>query len=258
MAMKLNLSSDFFNKKYLPYLNDNTRTMVFMGGAGSGKSHFVTQRAILKSLKSKRRTLVVRKVQATIRDSVFKLFVDQLIQMDIYKFCKVTTSNLSIKLPNGSEFIFKGMDDPEKIKSITGIDDIIIEEATEVTLDDFSQLNLRLRSGADNQQIILMFNPVSKENWVYPYFFKQKPRDTVIVKTTYKDNRFLPFDYVKSLKAYKATNPLYYQVYCLGNFGNLGKKVFENWKEETFDVNQLIKDNTNLKTCIAIDFGLFV
>lgn len=256
MAMKVNIDSNHFNEVYLPYLNNKERITVLYGGAGSGKSHFAVQKHVIKSLKyNKRRVLVIRKVQAAIRDSIFKLFVDQLAEMGIYPYCKVTTSNLSIQLPNGSEFIFKGLDDPEKIKSITGIDDILIEEATELTQDDFSQLNLRLRSGAENQQITLMFNPVSKENWVYPYFFKQKPRDTVILKTTYKHNRFLPEDYIKSLKAYQITNPRYYEIYCLGKFGNLGKQVFTNWKTEEFNVNTLVATNSRLKTCIGMDFG---
>ena len=67
------------------------------------------------------------------------------------------------------------MDKPEKIKSISGIDDIVIEEATELTREDFAQLNLRLRSRKPNPQIHLMFNPVSKDNWVYKYFFADGP-----------------------------------------------------------------------------------
>ena len=80
-------------------------------------------------------------------------FITLLGELNILNKCNVNKSDLNITLPNGSSLIFKGLDDKEKIKSISGIDDIIIEEATELTLDDFTQLNLRLRSDKDNLQI---------------------------------------------------------------------------------------------------------
>lgn len=85
-------------------------------------------------------------------------------QTGFYSYCKINNTDYSITLPNGSEFIFSGMDDAEKIKSISGITDIVIEEATELSLDDFTQLNIRLRPDVDCPQIYLMFNPISKAN----------------------------------------------------------------------------------------------
>lgn len=254
--MKLNIDKSFFNEAYLPLLNNTDRFVVLFGSAGSGKSHFIVQKMILKALKyPNRKILVIRKVQNTIRNSIFQLFLDQIEAMGLMQHVKYTTSNMKIILPNGAEFLFTGLDDPEKIKSVAGIDDIVIEEATELNFEDYSQLSLRLRSKAENQQIHLMFNPVSKENWVYKYFFLQKQPNTVILKTTYKDNRFLPDEYIKTLENYKTTNLIYYTIYCLGNFGSLGKKVFENWKEEDFSLSQLIRDNQKLTTCISVDWG---
>ena len=112
-----------------------------MTGAGSGKSHFVVQKMLIKALKSPRKMLVVRKISATLRDSIFAEFQSAIRKFGLYDQCKIVTSLLTIELPNGSQFIFKGIDDPERIKSIAHIDDIIIEEATELTLDDFSQLH---------------------------------------------------------------------------------------------------------------------
>ena len=254
--VKININKDFFNEVYLPLLNNKERFTVLMGGGGSGKSHFVAQKMILKGMKyPNRKILVVRKVGATLRESVYALFIDQLSTMGVLQYCKYTTSHMKIILPNGSQFIFKGLDDPEKIKSVAGIDDIVIEEATELTHDDFSQLNLRLRSKAENQQVHLMFNPVSKSNWVYKHFFEQQQEDTIILKTTFRDNKFLPQSYIDSLLAYKDTNPLYYEIYAEGNFGSLGKTVFNNWEVQDFNINELVKENDGLKTCIAMDFG---
>ena len=164
-------------------------------------------------------------------------------------------SSLTIYLPNESKIIFKGIDDPEKLKSISGIDDIMIEEATEITLDDFTQLNLRLRSKAENQQITLCFNPVSKTNWCYKHWFENgTPEDTVIVHTTWYDNKFLPQSYIDSLEQMKKTNPIYYKIYALGEFATLSKLVYNNWRKEDFNWKE-VHSKGNTQALFGLDFG---
>ena len=109
-----------FNDRYYPMLKSyDKRFEVYYGGAGSGKSVFVTQKLLYKYLtQPNRKCLVVRKVNATLKDSVFSLFKSILSQWQLYEECKINKTDLTIELPNGSNFIFKGMDDPEKIKSI--------------------------------------------------------------------------------------------------------------------------------------------
>lgn len=134
-----------------------------------------------------------------------------------------------MELPNGSVVLFKGLDDPEKIKSIVGITDIWVEEATELTYEDYSQLKLRLRANADNLQMFLSFNPISKANWVYKEFFA-KNTDALVIKTTYRDNQFLPQSYIDELEKLIETNPTYYRIYALGEFCSLDKLVYNNWE----------------------------
>ena len=212
---------------YWPYVRDyDTRFNVYYGGAGSGKSHFVAQKLVLKCLQYKRKLLVIRKVGNTLKESVWAMFLKLLYQMpQVIK--NINKSDFTIELINGSVLLFKGLDDPEKIKSIEGITDIIVEEASELTEDDFDQLNLRLRAKSGMLQIHLMFNPVSKANWVYRRFFENgTPEDTVIVHTTYKDNIHLPKEYIDSLMRLERTNPAYYKIYVLGDFATLDKLVF--------------------------------
>lgn len=228
---------------YLPYLDDySKRINVFYGGAGSGKSVFVTQKMIYKGLKEKRKCLVVRKVGATIRASIFEEFKARLIEMDIIDYCKINKTDMTIELPNGSVFIMRGLDDQEKIKSISGIDDIVIEEATELLQEDFEQLNLRLRSKKKRQQIHLMFNPVSKENWVYKYFNFETgkfPRNCRVVKSTYTDNIFLPSEYIDNMERLKETNYAWWKIYANGEFSTLDKRVFSNWEVLDFNINEV-------------------
>lgn len=258
---KFKISKKCFNDIYLSQLeNYNSRFNVFFGGAGSGKSHFVFQKMIFKYLKyENRKCLVVRKVSNTLRDSCFALVKSILSDWQLYEQCKVNKTDLTIELPNGSHFIFKGMDDPEKIKSIANIDDIIVEECTEVDEFDFDQLSLRLRSRNPYNQVHCMFNPVSKENWVYKRWFKEgatfNKDTTVILHTTYKDNKFLPKEYIDNLLDMERTNPAYFRIYALGEFATLDKLIYTNWKVEDFDYREILRSVKDSKAIFSLDFG---
>ena len=196
------------NKAYEPYLGSyKNRIEVYYGGAGSGKSVFVAQKMIIKALRGKGKILVVRKVKASLKDSCVSLILSILDSLGFKKFYKYNKTTHDIELPNGSVFLFKGMDNTEKVKSIADITDIWIEEATELTLDDYTQLNLRTRAGVPNSQVILSFNPVSKANWCYLTFFADKSKtDAFILHTTYKDNKYLPKSYTATLEEMKKYN----------------------------------------------------
>lgn len=257
--MKFTISRKCFNSSYLPQLeNYKKRYNVFYGGAGSGKSHFVVQKMVFKYLKYPgRKCLVVRKVSNTLRESIFALFKSVLGDWQLYEQCKVNKTDMTIELPNGSSFIFKGIDDPEKIKSIANIDDIVVEECTEVDEFDFDQLDLRLRSQNGLLQIHCMFNPVSKSNWVYKRWFENgyDKRDTIVLHTTYRDNNFLPESYIEALLKMKETNPIYFKIYAEGMFATLDKLVYTNWEEKSFDFREILATNKNVKALFGLDFG---
>ena len=128
-GMKINFTkpSKVFNKNIYKQLTDyETFTEVYYGGASSGKSHGVVQKVVLKSLnkwKHPRKVLFLRKVAATIKDSIFQDVLACLTDYQIVGHCKINNTDYQITLPNGAVFLFKGMDNPEKIKSIKGISD---------------------------------------------------------------------------------------------------------------------------------------
>lgn len=256
--MKLNIHTNIFNPPYRKDLTDfSKRFLVLYGGAGSGKSYYCAQKLVYKALLSKRKILVLRKVNKTTKNSTFQLLLDTLGQFGILNRCSVNKTDFTIVLPNGSIFLCSGLDDPEKIKSITGLTDAWLEEATEFSLDDFSQINLRIRDPiAKDQQIFLTFNPVSKANWCYIQFFAENPeledfrKQVKVIHTNYLDNPHLPEAYVNTLLMMKATNPVYYGIYALGQFGSLDKLVYQNWQVLDFD-------STKLKGTLlcGLDFG---
>lgn len=178
-TIKLNIKypNKVFNKNIFEIINDYSHvTEVHYGGGSSGKSHGVVQKVVLKALKKwkyPRKVLWLRKVQSTISESIFEDVKSCLIDFKIWDLCKWNKTDNKVVLPNGAIFLFKGLDNPEKIKSIKAVSDIVMEEASEFTLDDYTQLTLRLRERKHlNKQIFLMFNPVSKLNWVYKAFFE--------------------------------------------------------------------------------------
>lgn len=257
MTIRLNITpSKVFNRHIYDHLFDyDTFTEVHYGGASSGKSHGVFQKIVIKALKDwkkPRKILVLRKVGATVRDSVFADVQATLSYFGILNMCKINMSAFRIELPNGAEFIFKGMDNPEKIKSIKGISDVVMEEASEFTLDDYTQLTLRLRDKAHKQkQIYLMFNPVSKANWVYNAFFVKKPKNTVIYQTTYKDNRFLDALTRENIEELANRNEAYYKIYALGEFATLDKLVFPKYTKALLNKDEL----RQITSYFGLDYG---
>lgn len=255
--IQISLKKRIFNSAYYPHLTDySKRYEVYYGGAGSGKSVFIAQKLIYRAIREPRKILVLRKVNSTTKNSTFSLLIKVLSDWKLINYCKVNKSDYTITLPNNSQFLCMGLDDPEKLKSIAGITDAWMEEATEFTQDDFNQVDLRIRERVANSQVILSFNPVSKANWCYINFFKPNPEleefrsQCTIVQTTYKDNRFLPDKYIESLSLLMATNPVYYKIYVEGEFGSLDKLVYQNWQSYDFD-HQKLKG----KLCIGLDFG---
>lgn len=256
-------SSDFrgVKKSYLDsrqfnswLLNDignyRKRYNVYYGGGGSGKSYGASQKIVLKASLNKRKVLVVRKVGATLKHSIYTV-IKSILDSSNIKYSE-NKSDMTLTLFNGSVFLFKGIDDPEKIKSIADITDIVIEEASELTEDDFTQLNIRLRPlKAKYPQIYLMFNPVSKVNWVYKHWFLNESKDAEIIHTTYQNNKFLTTEYRKTLEKLKDTNPAYYKIYCLGEFATLDRLVFPIIEKRLVPEVEVNK----LKFFCGMDFG---
>lgn len=216
---------------FLPLLFDEHRHLVMKGGGGSGKSIFAGQKIIERSVSEPgHRFLVVRKVAKSLRQSCFRQLAEQTMELypeEIEKIPKGESGDMYIKFKNGSEILFSGLDDVEKLKSIRRITGVWVEEATEILENDFDQLDIRLRDKSNYyQQIIVTFNPVSITHWLKKRFFDRKDPDVRVHESTYKDNPYLPEANRKVLEKFKETNPYFYTVYALGMWGVIGKTFF--------------------------------
>lgn len=228
------------NDCYTPLYKNKDRYLVLYGGAGSGKSIYAAQKIIYRMVtQGGHKFLVVRKVGKTLKNSVYALFKDIIRQWGMNQLFRYNETNMEIICANGNRIICVGLDDPEKLKSIHGITGIWIEEASELTQEDFQQLDLRLRGKTDwYKQIMLTFNPISITHWLKTIFFDRKKENSTVVHTTYKNNKFIDNEYKRTLEAMKDQDEYYYTVYALGEWGVLGKTVF-NAKKVTERIVQL-------------------
>lgn len=253
--INLNLKKDLFTPKFYPLLLDySKRWEVYMGSAGSAKSYFITQKLIVRACMEKIKILVCRRTGATIRNTCFSLFKDILTKWQILPYIKIRETDFNIKFPNGSEIIFIGLDEETKLLSLNGIGAIFIEEAYEVPKNIVEQLNLRLRGNTPNQQIIMAFNPISKNHWLYNFCEVNPPNSFVFIHSTYKDNPFLNKEYIAELEELYTRNPAKAKVFCDGEWGiDAEGLVIQNWRKEEFDYMALAA--SGLEHRVGMDLG---
>lgn len=253
--INLKLKKNLFVPKFYPLLFDYShRWEIYMGSAGSAKSYFITQKLILRCLNEKIKILVCRRTASTIRNTCFSLFKDVLSKWKLTEFVKIRESDFNIKFPNSSEIIFMGLDEETKLLSLNAIGTIFIEEAYEVPKPIVEQLNLRLRGNTANKQMIMAFNPISKNHWLYDFCEVNPPESFIYVHSTYKDNPFLDDEYVHELEELYVRNPAKARVFCDGIWGiDAEGLVIQNWKEEIFDPMEL--SSQGLEHRVGMDLG---
>lgn len=268
-----------FDWDYLIYL--------LVGGYGSGKSHSVVQKTILKLYSEKRKMCVIRQVYDTHKESTYDLIKQVLedagllaeegVRKHKTKVCW-KTSPLEFKFPNGSRIIFKGMDSTEKIKSLNGVSIVWIEECSEISEAAFLELLGRIRAPGVSLHFLLTCNPIGKFNWVYQHFFSRTNEDgtvdtylkdetfyqrrilakgnTYYHHSTCDDNPWLPASYIKTLDDYKTYDKPFWMVAKLGRFGATGLRVLPNF--EVMDSDMVAKAVINIPAKwhkIGMDFG---
>ena len=241
------------------------RVQIFYGGASSGKSVFLAQRDVLDVLAGGRNILVCRQVGRTLRGSVVQEVNKVIAKWGLRQLFDINKTDGTVTCKNGYQIVFAGLDDVEKLKSLTpakGVfTDVRIEEATEVGRDSVKQLLKRQRGGDENtpKRLVMSFNPILKSHWIYSDYFagigwmndqREYTGDGLsILKTTYKDNRYLTPDDIHDLES--ETDTYYYSVYTLGDWGILGHVIFTNWRVEDLTTHR--EQWTNRRN--GLDFG---
>lgn len=232
---------------YHQVLTWDKRINLVFGSASSGKS-FTTYLYCLVWAMQGRNILICRQTLASMTDSTWADLKGHINDYDLEEFFTVKESERKIECTNGNRgiIILKGLEHPERIKSIRGkkpIDTVIVDEATEISESTFNQLMIRQRGQSEfPKRIFLIFNPVHTGHWIYKRFFEAIERDGLwnnryyqeenlqILKTTYRDNEFLSEDDKVTFLMVAEKSPYHKDVYCDGNWGSLGNKIFSNYR----------------------------
>lgn len=262
---KVEIDREIFNPVYLPHLTNTARTQIFYGGSGSGKSVFLAQRCVFDMLGGGRNYLICRQVGRTIRGSVFTEVCKVIYEWGVGGLFAINKSDMLITCSNGYQIIFAGLDDIEKLKSLTpakgALTDIWIEEATEAERNAVKQLYKRQRGGDPNvpKRLTMSFNPILQTHWIYTEHFSKiawtdnqteyRADNLSIQKTWYIHNKFLTPDDIADLE--NETDPYFRTVYTFGGWGVLGHTIFTNWSVQ--DLSELADQFTNRRN--GLDFG---
>ncbi len=250
---------------YDEYLRFKGRYRVVKGSRASKKSATTSLDYIKNMMKyPQANLLVVRKIGRTLKDSVFTQLKWAIHKLQVDKYWKCTESPLEmIYIPTGQKIYFRGLDDPLKVTSIAVDVGVLcwlwLEEAYEITKeDDFNILDESIRGAVPEglwKQVTLTFNPWNEKIWIKKRFFDCEPdEDILAITTNYMCNEFLDEADLRVFERMKRDNPKRYKVAGLGDWGIVDGLVYENWKEEAFDID-VIKQLPTIKSAFGLDYG---
>lgn len=252
---------DVVGKGYGTYWNYKGRYRVCKGSRASKKSTTTAMNLIYRIIEyPESNALVVRKTYRTLLDSCFaqlKWAVNRLGVKDYFDF-KLSPLEIIYK-PTGQKILFRGLDDPLKVTSVTvdvgSLCFLWIEEAYEIMSEsDFDMLDESIRGEVPKghfKQITLTFNPWNERHWIKGRFFDKVDKDVLAITTNYTCNEWLDRSDLNVFERMKENNPRRYQVAGLGNWGIVDGLIYENFEERLFTLEE-IKD---YKTVAGLDFG---
>jgi len=252
-------------KGYATFWHCRSRYRVVKGGRGSKKSCTAALWLIYHMMKYPlSNALVIRRYFNGHKDSTYaqlKWAMQRLGVAHLWQ-CSKSPMELTYK-PTGQKILFRGLDDPMSITSIT-VDKgflcwVWIEEAFQImNEDDFNKLDMSVRGEVPEgyfKQITLTFNPWSDKHWLKSRFFDAPSQDILAQTTTYQCNEFLGDDDRAIFADMKTRFPRRYSIEGLGNWGIAEGLVFENWQEKEFDRDEIIKSRPQIKALFGLDFG---
>lgn len=201
--------------------------------------------------------LVIRRYYNTHRNSTRAQLVWAIYQLHAESLWKIPKGDNTLTYkPTGQQILFRGLDDPQSITSITASVGYLcwvwFEEAFQITSeDDFNKVDMSIRGELPDglfKQITLTFNPWSDRHWLKARFFDNPDNNVLAMTTNYMVNEFLGEDDRKIYEKMKVQNPRRYRIEGLGEWGIAEGLIFENWREEDFDIGELIEKNANKRT----------
>ena len=247
-------------KGYKEFWNYKGRYRVAKGGRGSKKSTTAAFWFPYNMMKYyhkygvKPHTLVIRRYFNTHKDSTYAQMLWAINRMGVAHLWKATKSPLQLEyIPSGQKILFRGLDDPQSITSITVADGYLCwtwwEEAFQCSNEeDFDKIDLSIRGEIPwplFKQHTLTMNPWSEKIWIKKRFFDEKDpellEDILAITKNYDVNEFLGKDDLKIFEQMKKHNPRRYSIEGLGNWGISEGLIYDNWEEKEFDWKYMLE-----------------
>lgn len=261
--MKINISQKI-GKGYGAFWRYKGRYKVVKGSRGSKKSYTTAYWIIYNMMKYPlANTLVIRKVFKDNLKSTYAQLKKCVNELGVSHLWKFSLSPLEATyLPTGQKILFRGLNDPMSITSITVEHGYLcwcwFEEAYQINNeDDFNKVDMSIRGKLPEgyfKQIIITFNPWSEKHWLKKRFFDSPDSNTLALTTTYECNEWLGDDDRALFEQMKINNPRRYNIEGLGNWGIAEGLVYENFIEQEFDYMDISK-RAGAKTVFGLDFG---
>ena len=215
--IKIN-TTNVFHKAY----GSKSRVICLQGGTRSSKTYSLCQMIIVKALQEPGKVFsIIRKTLPACKGSVYRDFLNILKELDLYTQDNHNKSDLSYFL-NNCTIEFLSVDNPEKLKGRKR-NYAWLNEATEFTYEDYQQIIFRC-----TEQIYLDYNPSDPYSWIYDKVLTRD--DCTFIKSTYLANPFLGKDTIAEIERLKEIDPEYWEVYGLGNVGNIQTAIFRNFQ----------------------------
>jgi phage terminase large subunit len=272
---------DIINPSFLPLIENKDRYLIMYGGRGSSKSDFAAKKIIFRCLSEKYfRCVLVRNTYSSLKDSSYQTIKDIIYDLGLQNLFEFKMQPLEIHCVNGNYIIARGCDDTSKLKSVKDISSCWYEEDIP-TENDFITITTSIRTQkASYLQEIFTINPEVEghyqDSWFWNRFFKDKLEktfsDVVTIQidaetkadltysvhhSTYLDNHWLPNEFIAFLKNLKQSNPYYYTIYCLGEWGNrMAGGLFYKLFDRAKNTDLTIAYNPNLALHISFDFNV--
>jgi phage terminase large subunit len=212
-------ATEIFEKNF-DAINSDKRFIINQGGSRSSKTYSLCQLVIVWCLQNPNKVVsIVRKTFPALRATVMRDFFEVLKDLELYEKSNHNMSENIYRFSNGSIVEFFSVDDEQKIRGRKR-DIGWCNEANELWFDDFQQLNMRTES-----KLIFDYNPSESSGWLY----ELPEEESVLIKSTYKDNPFLPESIKRQIEDLKRTDEALYQIYALGEKAISKSNIYSNW-----------------------------
>lgn len=250
------------NEIYHPlFQKSNTyKYNVLWGGAGSGKSYSIGEKIVHRIITERDHViLVVRKSYTEHRNTTYAELKKVIKSFGLLEHTDFISNPLEIRFPEfNSKIIFLGVDDSEKLKGLSEVSSVWIDEITALESSDFAEIEDRLRHPTHLNQIYITFNPVSEHHWIKARFFDTEDERALIIKSTYKDNKYCTPDYIQQREMQRITDPRRYRIYTLGEWGVMDRDnlYYHRFDDVTHVAKHEFDLDRNLGVMISLDFNV--